>query len=297
MNHPLLSLFLYWQRHPIASRDLPGTVLRFLRWQIGTRLLGMPVVVPWIGNTSLVIERGMTGATMNVYCGLHEAADMAFVLHLLHPGDRFLDIGANVGTYTILASGVAKAHSITLEPIPATFSYLQRNLRYNNLDELVASHCMAVGAELGRLRFTSGRGPMNHVVTIEAGSTLPISEATVDVPVTTVDLLLMDTPAPLLWKVDVEGFEPQVLRGATQALHNPGLRAVLLEADTPLLQATMAQAGFTRFVYDPFRRQLQPLNATTEDGSGHNQLWIRDLPFVQERCRTALPVRVGRVSL
>jgi hypothetical protein len=74
---PLLSLFRYWQRHPIARRDLPGTVRRFLRWQLGTRLLKMPVVVPWIGPTSLVIERGMTGATMNVYCGLHEAADMA----------------------------------------------------------------------------------------------------------------------------------------------------------------------------------------------------------------------------
>jgi hypothetical protein len=120
VKHPLLSLFRYWQRHPIARRDLPGTVVRFLRWQLGTRLLEMPVVVPWIGATSLVDERGMTGATMNVYCGLHEAADMAFVLHLLRPGDRFLDIGANVGTYTILASGVAQAHSITLEPIPAT---------------------------------------------------------------------------------------------------------------------------------------------------------------------------------
>lgn len=60
VNHPLLLLFRYWQCHPIARRDLPGTVLRFLRWQIGTRLLGMPVVFPWIGTTSLVVERGMT---------------------------------------------------------------------------------------------------------------------------------------------------------------------------------------------------------------------------------------------
>ncbi len=294
MNFPLLSLFRYWQRHPIARRDLPGTVLRFLRWQISTRLLEMPVVVPWIGATSLVIERGMTGATLNVYCGLHEAADMAFALHLLRPADRFLDIGANVGTYTILASGVAKAHSITLEPIPATFASLQRNLSFNNLAALVSSHCLALGAEPGSLRFTVGRGPMNRVVT---GSSLSTTEATVVVPVTTVDQLLAGTPAPLLWKVDVEGFEPQVLQGAAQALHNPQLKAVLLEADTPALRATMAAAGFSRFVYDPFSRQLQPLGATTQASSEHNQLWIRDLPFVQQRCGTAAPVRVGRFSL
>jgi len=294
LKHPFFSLFRYWQHHPIACRDLPGTVLRFLRWQLGTRLLDMPVVVPWIGATSLVVERGMTGATMNVYCGLHEAADMAFVLHLLRPDDRFLDIGANVGTYTILASGVAKAQSITLEPLPATYASLQRNLRINNLAALVASHCQAVGAEPGSLRFTAARGPMNRVVT---GFSLTTTEATVEVPVTTVDQLLTGTPAPLLWKVDVEGFEPQVLQGATQALHNPELKAVLLEADTPALQAVMAEAGFSRYVYDPFTRHLQPLSAPTQASSGHNQLWIRDLPFVQQRCRTAAPVRVGRITL
>ncbi len=80
---------------------------RFLRWQLGSRLLRMPLLVPWVGNTSLVIEAGMTGATMNFYCGLHEAVDMALVLHALQPGDVFLDVGANVGTYTILASAVA----------------------------------------------------------------------------------------------------------------------------------------------------------------------------------------------
>lgn len=75
---------------------------------------------PWVGSTSLVIETGMTGATMNLYCGLHEAADMAFVLHVLRACDGFLDVGANVGSYSILASGVAQARTLALEPIPAT---------------------------------------------------------------------------------------------------------------------------------------------------------------------------------
>ena len=131
-------------------------------------------------------------------------------------------------------------------------------------------------------------------------------EATVEVPLATAHQLLTGTPAPLLWKVDVEGFEHQVLQGAAQALHNPELKAtaVLLEADTTALKAVIAKAGFCRFVYGPFSRQLQPLGATTQAGSGHNQagsghnqLWIRDLPVLQQRCRTAPPVRVGRVSL
>jgi hypothetical protein len=139
---------------------------------------------------------------------------------------------------------------------------------------------------------------MNRVVT---GSSLSTAEDTLEamvvVPLTTAHQLLTGTPAPLLWKVDVEGFEPQVLQGATQALHNPERIAVLLGADTPALQAVMADAGFCRFGFDLFTRQLQRLGAATQSGSGHKQLWIRDLPFLQQRCRTAPPVRVGRVSL
>jgi FkbM family methyltransferase len=290
----LLSLFRYWQRHPLARRDLSGTVARFLRWQFGSRLLGMPVVFPWVGNTFLVIESGMTGATMNVYCGLHEAADMAFVLHVLRPGDLFLDVGANVGSYSILASGVAGAHTIALEPIPATFDRLSRNIRLNDLRSSVDARCLAVGASEGSVRFTASRDTTNRVVSLLPSST---NEPTVEVPLTTLDQLLQatNTGSPLLWKVDVEGYEPEVLSGAMAALHDPGLRAVLLEADTPGLQSTMEEAGFARYSYDLFSRQLKP--SSVDGDKGHNQLWIRDLAFVQDRCRTAPSFQVGRFNL
>lgn len=123
---------------------------------------------------------------------------------------------------------------------------LQRNLRINNLDALVASHFLVVVAEPGRLRITAGRGPMNRVVTgsslLTAANTL---EATVEVSVITTHQLL--TGPRLLWKVDVECFEPRVL----------------LEADTPALQAVMADSGLSPYVFEPFSRLLQLLGATT----------------------------------
>jgi hypothetical protein len=96
--------------------------------------------------------------------------------------------------------------------------------------------------------------------------------------------------------VDVEGYEPEVLRGAAAALHQPQLRAVLLEADTPALQRTMEQAGFACYNYDLFSSLLSP--ATSPGASSvHNQLWIRDLAFVQARCRTAPPLQIGAIEL
>ena len=63
----------------------------------------------------------MTG---NIYCGLVEFADMAFVLHVLRAGDLFVDIGANAGAYTLLASSVAGAKTTCFEPAPATYARL-----------------------------------------------------------------------------------------------------------------------------------------------------------------------------
>jgi hypothetical protein len=99
-----------------------------------------------------------------------------------------------------------------------------------------------------------------------------------------------------MWKVDVEGYEPEVLRGATAALQQPHLHAVLLEADSPALQRTMEQPGFARTSYHLFSRTLSPASGPGSSGS-HNQLWIRDLPIVHERLRTAPLVRVNGLQL
>src|SRR3954464_6025907 len=97
-----------WQ-HPVASRDRTAALGRWLRWQLGARLLAGEAVMPFVGASKLLVRRSMTGATGNIYAGLHEFEEMAFTIHLLRPGDLFVDVGANIGAYTVLAAAVAGA--------------------------------------------------------------------------------------------------------------------------------------------------------------------------------------------
>ncbi len=90
--------------HPLNRNGRFAALGRWLRWQTATRLLPYPIVVPFVNEIRLVAERGMTGATGNYYCGLHEPEDMAFVLHFVRSGDVFYDVGANVGAYSLLAA-------------------------------------------------------------------------------------------------------------------------------------------------------------------------------------------------
>src|SRR5438270_11919454 len=109
----LLDLIRFVWHHPLNAGNKLAALGRVVRWQVASRLLSGPITLPCVEGTSLLASRGMTGATGNWYCGLHEVRDMAFALHLLRPGDRFLDVGANVGSYTVLAAGAVGAKVVS----------------------------------------------------------------------------------------------------------------------------------------------------------------------------------------
>jgi len=274
--------------HPLCRDRRGAAVMRYVRWQLRCRLFKGPHDVPFTTRTRLRVSRGMTGATGNIYCGLHEFEDMAFLLHLLRPGDLFVDVGANIGSYTVLASGHAGATSISFEPVPHTFDVLQANVQLNYLASLVTLHQCGVGAEPGELRFTVGRDTENHVARADDDS-----QGTIAVKVQSLDAMLGDG-VPLCMKIDVEGFEMNVLRGASRVLASSTLRAVLMELngsgerygfDDDALRAAMADAGFEAFEYEPFTRTLTPLGDRGKTSG--NTLFLRDITFVRARLAEA----------
>jgi hypothetical protein len=117
--------------HPLNRGRPLSTLARFVTWQIASRLRA-EIEFEWIEGAKLIVSRGMTGATGNMYCGLHEFAEMGFLLHLLRPNDLFLDVGTNIGSYTILAASVCRARAIAFEPDPDTVRVLRRNIAINH---------------------------------------------------------------------------------------------------------------------------------------------------------------------
>jgi len=189
-------------RHRRAS-----ALVSYVRWQIGSRLVPGPVAVPFVGATRLLATAGMTGATGNVYCGLHEFEDMGFVLHVLRDGDLFVDVGANVGSYTLLAAGACRASVLAMEPSPSTFSRLEDNIRLNGLQTLVDARNVGVGSRPGTAAFSQGADAMNHVLSPEEAERTPAVAVSID----TLDRLLGERAATVV-KIDVEGYETEVIR-------------------------------------------------------------------------------------
>lgn len=267
-------------KHPLTRRNPVAGLARFAKWQVQSRLRNK-IEFSWIGGAKLMVSNGMTGATGNIYCGLHEFPDMGFLLHLLRPDDLFVDVGANIGSYTILSSAVVGANTITVEPDPDTMKALLRNISINRLADRVTAIEAAVGDAPGTVRFTIGLDTINHVAAED-------DLGTREVEVQTLDQITHGTD-PVFLKLDVEGFEDRAIAGATELLQKPSLIAVATESMSNAVIGPLLSAGFVRMHYDPFQRALSVSPVHEES----NALFIRNVEQVRPRlyeapCRMVL---------
>ena len=286
-------IFSAINKHPLAKKHKITAYLKFFKWQLSQLLFPGPRKLSFIGNTYLLADKGMTGATGNIYCGLHEFEDMGFLLHFLRSEDTFVDVGANIGSYTILASGVCGAKTITFEPVPETFVYLKNNIKVNRLEKLVSLQNEAVGGRKGKVNFTSGFDTVNHVL---SGNEI-VGSKVIEVNINTLDSKLENNHTTLLVKIDVEGFETQVLNGMELALQNKLLKAIIIELngsgmrygynDKSIHDKLLAN-NFLPYQYDPFRRKLSALHIFLAT----NTIYVRDFAFVEQRIVSAKKISI-----
>lgn len=274
--------------HPLNVDKKFSALSSFLKWQIGCRLVPGPVAVRFVNDSKLLVGRGMTGATGNVYVGLHEFEDMAFLLHFLRSDDLFVDVGANIGSYMVLACAVVGAKCVAFEPLPITYEHLLQNVSLNGIQPLADTRNLGLSDEDGTLTFTSGLDTVNHVI---HGKETKIS--TLKVPVMSLDNA-MGVLTPTLIKIDVEGFETKVIKGANRLLSSPKLLALIIELngsgarygfDEALLHKTILDYGFLPYAYLPFERSLRVLNEkNTVLG---NTLYLREVNKIRQRVETS----------
>jgi FkbM family methyltransferase len=279
--------------HPLNRHARLSAMWRFVRWQVGSRMLKEPVVMPFVGPARLLVSKGMHAATGNLYTGLHEFPEMAFLLHLLRPGDVFLDVGANIGSYTVLAAAVVGAKCVAFEPVPGTFGHLLDNVSVNRIGPLCTCHNMAAGDRDQTVRFTADLDSMNHVCAGQENG------RGIEVPVKRLDDMI-GADVPTLIKIDVEGYEQAVLEGAPRLLANQSVLAVIVEMNASGgrygfndagVHRRLSEHGFRPQRYRPFERKLMP--AAGGDGGGDNLIYVRDTRQVKERLASAPPVTVN----
>jgi FkbM family methyltransferase len=276
--------------HPLNRHQRVKAVMRFVKWQVKSRLNPNPMVYPFGEKSKIIVKSGLTGATGNIYSGLHEFEDMSFLLHFLKDTDLFIDLGANVGSYSILGGSEIGAETISIEPIPQTFEILRQNVAVNNVTSLVTCMNIGMGNEKGVLRFTKSLDTVNHVAKDYDTNTIDVNVERFD------DIITLNKPT--LIKIDVEGFETEVLKGMAIALKTDYLKAVIIELngsgvrygyDENNIHKKFLSLGFKAFSYEPFSRILSQLDSHGDN----NTIYVKDYSFVLERVTCTKPFKIN----
>ena len=199
-------------------------------------------------------------------------------LEEFQPGDVLVDVGANVGIYSLCAARFKDVRVFAFEPESQNFSVLNENIYRNSLDHLVTAYCVALSDQrkfdlLYLAQFIAGGSC--HMLGASLSPSLkpreaPFRQGCVS---TTLDELIAERviPVPQHVKIDVDGLEHKVVKGADATFRDPRLKSVLVELNTTLdehweVVDGMLERGFT---YDSAEAELARRSEGPFAGTGN----------------------------
>jgi len=207
------------------------------------------------------------------YCEL----DRQVLRRLLQPGGTYVDVGANIGVLARMASELVGPSGVVvaLEPHPRTYRYLVQSLEPG--PATTRTHRVAAGASSRSCRITDLRSDDQNRLVEHGHDGIPVR-------VVPLDTLLAGVSSIELLKIDTEGAELDVLRGASKVLERT--RAVLFEANalnssrygSSVSEAADMLATFGFKVIEPVKDRA-PTSSAPPEYAGHagNLLAVRDV--------------------
>jgi FkbM family methyltransferase len=238
-------------------------VIRLFAWQFVKHVLKRPVVIRF-HNQRLKCYPDSTSTSAALYfSGFPDYWEMKFLQAYLRPGDNFLDIGANSGVYSILASAYIgpDGHIDAFEPVERTAARVEEQAALNGLANLHV-HRLAVGDRDRQLEF----GYSNSDATMHLRRS---GEQACDAR-EKVQCARLDSFVPYrryaAGKMDIEGAEPLALAGASERLRHANPPVWLLElagysncygVTSDQVVRQLAAAGFGCAVFNPQTCKLE----------------------------------------
>jgi len=202
-----LPLFLYstFIEYPICN------ILRNAHFIILKR--GKKAVVRTVQGSKMLLDLEKKGIYKEMFqFGIRERGSTKMMQSILNKSQVVVDLGANIGYYVLIeAQVVSKVYAI--EPIAENYDAMVNNVKLNKYDN-VETFKMAIGDEVKTIRMYLSDKPNLHTIKNIEGA------ETIDVPMETLDYFLKGKENPDIVRMDVEGYESEIIKGMTETLRN-----------------------------------------------------------------------------
>lgn len=218
---------------------------------------------------------------------------------IARPGDHFVDVGANIGLISLLAAHLVgrEGRVYSFEANPSVFARLKEHVTLNALAERVVLHNVALGAETrqGFLSVDANHAGSGTLTKTEGGAAVEIRRGDVLLP-------KFDARAPVIVKIDVEGYDLQALRGLISTIADADA-AIIIEVTEKLLARIgdtssgiydlLRQHGFRGFSFSArlgrfgTTLRVEPARSAREEEQ-YDALFLRTGSAIEQRLRDQL---------
>jgi FkbM family methyltransferase len=283
----------YIWHHPNCRQSRGQAILRFLGWQFYKRLTGRYLDFSLLPNLKVRCYPDSQATSAALYCGLYDYHEMHFLLRYLRPADSFLDIGANVGIYTLLAASRIHLGTIySFEALPKNYDRLQDNLALNQITR-AKTWAIAIADQIGEMPLVLLDGDALPFLSKSHSA----NGQTLTVPTATLDSILADQAVDtlMLGKMDIEGAELLALKGAINLLQQNRPPVWILEINDGVnhfghnkqdVVIFLQDYGYELYRYDADTNKLFPLMLEAHQGNNVLAIAQTALETVKTRLTT-----------
>ncbi len=211
--------------HPLNKNDKWNTVLRVLWWKMNQLLFRLPAVVELVPGRKIICYPDSSSGGLIIYKRLFDYEEMMFLQKHLNSTSTFIDVGVNIGDYSLIASSIIRKNTIhSFEPFKSVLKRFQENIQLNSIRN-IKTHEMVVSNTDGYEYFDSEpESEVNHIAYVNSAKSIKIQSITLDTFAKNNNISQID-----ILKIDVEGAEMKVLLGAKKLLAKGKIKIILLE--------------------------------------------------------------------
>jgi FkbM family methyltransferase len=185
-----------------------------------------------INGNQMILHYNDQGLSRELFVkGRREQLATRKMQQLLKTGDVVYDIGANIGYFALLESTIIgdEGHVFAVEPVPFNVDLLRQNIKINRRYNITV-YDQAIGSFNGKSKISLS-DEMNKCTM----SDLKESDNQIEIKVQTADMFSRGKDKPTMLRMDVEGYEYEILKGAEKLLASKNLTDVFLELHPSLM--------------------------------------------------------------
>lgn len=212
--------------HPNNRGKFFSTIFKLTLWKLNQLSFKIPYVIEMAWGIKLKCYPDSSWGGLVIYTRLPEYYEMNFVKKIIRNDDIFFDVGSNLGSYSLIAASTSHNSKVyAFEPSKKAYNRLLENLKLNGYGDRIKTFNYAVSDKSSQLGFTDDPRPeISHISYFQKMVSRKVKAVSLDDFISNLSIKKIK-----LIKIDVEGYEYMVLKGASKILRKSIVDYFLIE--------------------------------------------------------------------